>query len=152
MCNHKEKKEKIVQLLNEYFKKKFSIYHIKMVFLYGSWAKGYPHEDSDIDLAIQFSVPAEKEDTLFELINGISYELSLQIGKEVNIIPIKEDFPHPMLYYNAIIQGMPVYIKSAQSLIDLKLEALRQMEDFKIFGTTWQQEVVKKILKEITHA
>jgi len=145
-------KEKMVQLLTDYFKKKSPVYHIEMVFLYGSWAIGYPRQDSDIDLAIFFSPYIKDEDSLFELMNSISYELSIEISKEVNIIPLKEDFPHPMLYYNAIILGIPLYINNRENLIKIKLEAIKQMEDFKIFGIPWQQEVAKNILKEISHA
>ncbi len=145
-------KEKMVQLLTDYFKKKSSVYHIEMVFLYGSWAIGYPRQDSDIDLAILFSFHIKNEDSLFELMNSISYELSIELSKEVNIIPLKEDFPHPMLYYNAIILGIPLYINNRESLTKIKLEAIKQMEDFKIFGIPWQQEVARNILKEISHA
>lgn len=152
MPDYLKTKEKMVQLLTDYFKKKSLVYHIEMVFLYGSWAIGYPRQDSDIDLAILFSFHIKNEDSLFELINSISYELSIEISKEVNIIPLKEDFPHPMLYYNAIILGIPLYINNRENLIKIKLEAIKQMEDFKIFGIPWQQEVAKNILKEISHA
>lgn len=152
MPDYLKTREKMVQLLTDYFKKKSSVYHIEMVFLYGSWAIGYPRQDSDIDLAILFSFHIKNEDSLFELINSISYELSIEISKEVNIIPLKEDFPHPMLYYNAIILGIPLYINNRENLIKIKLEAIKQMEDFKIFGIPWQREVAKNILKEISHA
>jgi len=148
----KMQREKFILKLKDYFKQKASEYHIEMAFLYGSWATGYPHQDSDIDLAILFFPYIKDEDSLFELINTISYELSMEIEKEVNIIPIKEDFPHPLLYYNAIILGIPLYIKHMDNLVKLKLEAVRQMEDFKIFGISWQREVAQKILKEINRA
>lgn len=150
----KMQREKFVLKLKDYFKQKAPEYYIEMAFLYGSWATGYPHQDSDIDLAILFSPYLKDEDSLFELINSISYELSMEIGKEVNIIPIKEDFLHPMLYYNAIILGIPLYIKDKDmdNLVKLKWEAIRQMEDFNIFGISWQREVAQNILKEITHA
>ena len=152
MFYFKEEKEKIVLLLKKYFKKKSSMYHIEIAFLYGSWSRGLPHKDSDIDLALLFSEPAENEDIIFESINNISFDLSIKTGKEVNTIDIKDDFPYPMLYYNAIIFGIPIYVKNNDLLISLRLEAIRQMEDFKIFGIPWQQEVAQKLLKEMAHA
>lgn len=152
MFYEKEIKENLIKLLSDYFKIKSSSYHIDMAFLYGSWAKGYPHEGSDLDLAILFSVLVENENIEFELINNISYELSIKASKEVNIIAINKDFPYPMLYYNAIILGIPLYTKDKEELLSLKLEALRQMEDFSTFGIPWQQEITKKTLKEIAHA
>ncbi len=152
MSHYLKIKESVIQLLTDYFKEKSSSYHIELVFLYGSWAIGFPHQDSDVDLAILFSSYFKNEDILFDIINSISYELSIKMSKEVNIIHLKEDFPHPMLYYNAIVFGIPIYINNEENLIKIKLEAIKQMEDFKIFGIPWQQEVTKKVLKEIGHA
>jgi len=148
----KIQKEKIILKLNVYFKQKASGYHIEMAFLYGSWAKGYPHHDSDLDLALLFSSQIKSEEYTFQLITQISYELSKDLGREVNIIPIYSDFPHPMLYYNAIILGIPLYIKDKNKLIQLKLESIYQMEDFQIFGITWQRKVAQDTFKEIIHA
>lgn len=148
----KVERKKIIQLLKDCFSRNSSLYHIEIAFLYGSWSRGLPHKDSDIDLALLFSEPAENEDIIFESINNISFDLSIKMGKEVNIIDIKEGFPYPMLYYNAIIFGIPIYVKNNDLLISLRLEAIRQMEDFKVFGIPWQQEVAQKLLKEMTHA
>ena len=148
----KIQKEKIILKLNVYFKQKASGYHIEMAFLYGSWAKGYPHHDSDLDLALLFSSQIKSEEYTFQLITQISYELSKDLGREVNIIPIFSDFPHPMLYYNAIILGIPLYIKDKDKFIQLKLESIYQMEDFQIFGITWQRKVAQDTIKEIIHA
>ena len=148
----KIQKEKIILKLNVYFKQKASGYHIEMAFLYGSWAKGYPHHDSDLDLALLFSSQIRSEEYIFQLITQISYELSKDLGREVNIIPIYSDFPHPMLYYNAITLGIPLYIKDKDKFIQLKLESIYQMEDFQIFGITWQRKVAQDTIKEIIHA
>ena len=57
-----------------------------------------------------------------------------------------------MLYYNAIILGSPLYIKDKDKFMQLKLESIYQMEDFQIFGVTWQRKVAQDIIKEISHA
>jgi uncharacterized protein (DUF697 family) len=57
-----------------------------------------------------------------------------------------------MLYYNAIILGSPLYIKDKDKFIQLKLKSIYQMEDFQIFGVTWQRKVAQDIIKEIIHA
>ena len=148
----KIQKEKIILKLKDYFKQEASGYHIEMAFLYGSWARGYPHSDSDLDLALLFSSPIKTEESFFALITQISYELSKDLGREVNIIPIYRDFPHPMLYYNAIILGEPLYIKDKDKFWQLKLESIYQMEDFQIFALPWQRKVAQDIIKEIIHA
>lgn len=60
----KIQKEKVILKLEDYFKQKASGYHIEMVFLYGSWARGYPRHDSDIDLAVLFSPQIISEESL----------------------------------------------------------------------------------------
>ncbi len=149
MKNKEELKKKIVSEMKDFFKQNALQYSIDMVFLYGSWATGYPHQRSDIDLAFLFSPEINKLDKMFSLINDISYKLGKQLNKEVNIISISRDFKHPMLYYNAIISGISLFVKDYAMLLSLKLEAIYQMEDFKLFGVRWQQEIAKRLIYSI---
>jgi hypothetical protein len=57
-----------------------------------------------------------------------------------------------MLYYNAIVSGVPIYILEHASYIRLRNEAIFQMEDFKIFGIDWYFEVAKRNLEAIRNA
>jgi len=143
----KNSAEEIILRLKSFFKKKSSSYGVDMAFLYGSWVSGYPHNASDIDLAIVFpsSIGQEK---FFPLITDISYELSRDLSREVNIIPIYEDFRKPMLYYNAIVLGNPLFIKDEKRYLDLKISAIFQMEDFRIFGIPWQLEIARKNMRK----
>lgn len=135
--------EEIFLELKEFFKKKSSQYGIDMAFLYGSWAGGCPHKNSDIDLAIVFSSKLSQE-KIFSLITNISYELGKNLSQEVNVIPVYEDFRKPMLYYNAIVLGKPLFTKDEQRCLDLKMTAIFQMEDFRIFGIPWQLEIARR--------
>jgi len=142
----KEEREKIVLKLKNYFKEKSAHYGIDLVFLYGSWVSGYPHSESDIDLAIVFS-PAIDQENIFPLITDIAYEVGKGLSREVNIIPIFEDFRKPMLYYNAIVLGEPLLIRDEARYRDLRMSAIVQMEDFSIFGIPWQLEIARKKLR-----
>ena len=141
-------KEKIISKLKDFFRDNYSRYSANIAFLYGSWSGGYPHKNSDIDLAILFSERISSQEHIFSLITDISYELEKILHKEVNIIPIYEDFRRPMLYYNAIVSGIPVFIKDKGEFINLKIEALSQMEDFSIFGVPWQLEIAERLIKK----
>jgi hypothetical protein len=70
----------------------------------------------------------------------------------VNVIPIFSDFRKPMLYYNAIVRGIPVFIKDYSRYVQWVNEALHQMEDFGIFGRQWQIALTRNNLEEIRHA
>ncbi len=137
--------------MENYFKETADTYRIEMAFLYGSWARGYPKETSDVDIAIVFS-ETDTEDKVFEKITDITLSLMGRIKLEVNIIPIFLDFRKPMLYYNATVLGVPVFIGDQNRYAALLNEAIFQMEDFSIFGTKWQLEIAEKNIKELIHA
>lgn len=143
-------REEIVLKLKSFFKQKAKEYHVQIAFLYGSWATGYPREDSDVDIAVLFSTSLSSNE-IFGLINTLSLNLSETLAKEVNILPLCEDFPKPMLYYNAIVLGIPLYIGDFDRYVELKLQVISQMEDFSIFGVKWQLEVAKKTLGALRH-
>jgi hypothetical protein len=92
------------------------------------------------------------DDESFKRITEISLLLSRKLDLEVNIIQIYEDFRRPMLYYNAIVLGIPVYIRNFERYIMLRNEAIYQMEDFSILGLKWQHEVALKNLEDLEHA
>lgn len=138
-------------ILKNYFQEAADTYKVEMAFLYGSWARGCPKESSDVDIAIVFS-EIGNEDKVFEKITGITLSLMKKIRLEVSVIPIFLDFRKPMLYYNAIILGIPVFIRDQNRYAGLLNEAIFQMEDFSIFGTRWQLEIAEKNLEELRHA
>ncbi|MDI6786689.1 MAG: nucleotidyltransferase domain-containing protein [bacterium] len=144
-------KDNLILSLKTFFEEKTKDYNLDMAFLYGSWATGYPREDSDVDLAVLFLSELLSDDEIFDIITDISYNLSSKINKEVSILPIYRDFRKPMLYYNAIILSNPIYIKDFQEYVKLKNEAIFQMEDFSIFGIKWQIEMTRKNLEALQY-
>ena len=147
-----DKKEEIIKRLRKYFDKNASLYGLEMVFLYGSWARGLPRNDSDIDIAIVFSEEPSSDDESFKRITDISLSLSVELNREVNVIQIYKDFRKPMLYYNAIIFGLMVYVKEQNKYIQIKNDAIYHMEDYSIFGVDWQYEVATRNLEALRHA
>ncbi len=147
-----DKREEIIKHLKDFFKENAFRYGLETVFLYGSWARGFPRHNSDIDIAVVFSAEPSSDDESFERITDISLSLSEKLKLEVNIVQIHEDFRKPMLYYNAIITGLPVYIKNYDKYTRLKNEAIYQMEDYSIFGIDWQYEVTRKNLEVMKYA
>ena len=144
-------KEEMVSELRKYFFGKAQDYGLEMAFLYGSWARGFPKEDSDVDIAVFFSKENGPEDEFFRQINDISPILEKELGRQVNIIVIRPDFDKPMLYYNAIALGIPVYIRDKAKYLAVRNEAIHQMEDFSIFGPEWQLSIARKNLEAIKY-
>jgi len=146
------RKGELISQLKDFFKKRGEVYKIELAFLFGSWCRGYPNKNSDVDIALLFENPFAPEEIIFETINKVSVEISEKIKMDANIIPIYPDFRKPMLYYNAIVKGEPVYVKDLSKLGKIRWEAISHMEDFSIFGLRWQIESAEKNLKELTYA
>lgn len=116
-----------------------------IAFLFGSYARGFPKRESDIDIAVLFADEGD-EDEIFKRMTDISYEISLFTKKEVNVLTIFRDFRKPMLYYNAIVLGMPIFVRDKLDYTNLVVEAIFQMEDFCLFGQKWQIQVASSLL------
>jgi predicted nucleotidyltransferase len=142
----------LVNSLASFFQEYAEVYGLEMVFLYGSWAGGQPHAESDVDLAVIFHNPELPDEEAFDRIIDLESALSTRLKREVNILQIHMDFRKPLLYYNAIVLGEALYVKNFDSYIDLKNEALFQMEDYSLFGIPWQIEMAEKNLEELPHA
>lgn len=142
---------RIVETLRNYFQREASCFGIEAAFLYGSWAVGFPRLESDIDIAVLFEDEGMSEDEIFEQLNGITLNLTKILSSEVNVILIRTDFGKPMLYYNIIIKGIPVFFKDHWKFIRLINEALYHMEDFETFGRKWQMDLARRNLEQIKH-
>lgn len=144
-------REEIITALKEYFQRETVTYDINMAFLYGSWAFGYPKEESDIDVAVMFN-HIMRENKIFDIVTDIALELTNRLKRESNVLYIDKDLSKPMLHYNVIVHGVPVYIKVFSEYVDMRFKAISQMEDFSIFGAQWQSEIVRKRLEVINRA
>jgi predicted nucleotidyltransferase len=143
-------KNEVISALRSYFEAKADAFGVEMAFLYGSWATGRPKAESDIDIAIVFAQELEEE-KIFKIITRISFELTDNLKRESSVLFIDRELSRPMLYYNAIVHGLPVYLRDFTRFVDMKLKAMRQMEDFAIFGLRWQSEVVRGRLEALKH-
>ena len=114
--------------------------------------RGLPRKDSDLDIAVIFKNEALDDEIIFGILSDISLSLSEETHKNVDVIAIYPDFRKPMLYYNAIVQGIPVYIDDYEAFRSLRNEAISQMEDFSIFGTQWQISLAREKLRDLGHA
>jgi len=144
-------KNEAISAIKFYFQNKADIFNVDIAFLYGSWASGLPNKESDVDIAVIFTEEMREEE-VFEILTTISLELTDILKKETNVLFIDRELSKPMLHYNAIVHGIPVYIRDFTGFVDMKLKAIHQMEDFSIFGIKWQSEIVKRRLEALNRA
>ncbi len=144
-------RDSLLDAIRSYFFVKADILHVEAAFLFGSWAAGFPKAGSDVDLAVLFEEDGPSEEDVFDRLNTIGADLTGILRAEVNGVAIFRDFRKPLLYYNAVIRGISVYVKDRPRYVWLVNEAVHHMEDFEIFGKQWQIALATKNLQEITH-
>lgn len=75
--------QEILEVIQKYIKKIFENYKVEAIILFGSYAKGTEHEDSDIDIAIVTndfkSDIFDEEVKLMKLRKGIDYRIEPHI-------------------------------------------------------------------------
>lgn len=145
----KERYASCIDKFKTYFQKEAKSLSIEAVFLFGSFAHGFEKAASDIDIAIVFKEDKGR-DTVFKIITDLSHDLSILSSKNVDVIWIDKDFSKPMLFYNAIVHGIPLFISDKDKYVSLVLRAIEEMEDFSMFGREWQIETAEKILEKIS--
>lgn len=141
-------KSPITDVLKVFFKKTPASFNIDLAFLYGSFARGMPNEGSDVDIGIVFKgqMPEEK---IFGIVSEISLALSYELKREVNIVSVNPDNWQPMLYYNVIVLGTPIFISNEKEHLSLRWKAIRQMEDFAAMGLAWQVAAARASLRRL---
>ena len=145
-------RDRIVEILGGFFQWEAAHFGVEAAFLYGSWAAGFPRLESDIDVAVLFDDEGTSEDDAFERLNAITLALMKVLPSEINVIPIYSDFRKPMLYYNAIIKGIPLFFTNREKYVSLIGEALYHMEDFETLGKRWLIDLATRNLEQISHA
>jgi predicted nucleotidyltransferase len=135
-----------------WFGQNAAAYSCELVFLYGSWTSGRQRFDSDVDLAILFSEDAGSEEEVYRMVADIGVELGAILCREVNIIELHWSFDRPMLYYNATVHGVPLFVRDESKCSGFVREAVAQMEDFIIFGVGWQLRAARRNVRKVIHA
>jgi predicted nucleotidyltransferase len=143
--NVSKSREDLLRQLERFFGEEAERLGVQMAFLFGSRAHGIPREDSDVDLAVLFDEQLS-DDEIFNRVDAIALRLVSLLGLDVSILPVYRDFRKPMLYYNALMKGLPVFVRDADACARLRHEAVGQMEDFQIFGPRWQIEAARRNL------
>ena len=132
--------------LESFFRREAGRWGIEAAFLVGSHAALTARPDSDVDVALLFSGETDLR-VLFDRTNEIAVELARISRARIDMIVLDPDLSRPMLAYNCIVRGIPLYLRDPARLAALRNEAIRQMEDFRIFGVAWQIEAARRNLE-----
>ena len=102
-------KDQLIQVINAKLDTEFII-------LFGSFAKGNAHDDSDIDLAYFSNTPLSSYDRFL-----LAGELATIAGREVDLIDLKQ--ADTVLTIQIFSEGLPIYIKNDNEYTRQKMRA-----------------------------
>ena len=106
-----------------------------LVFLFGSFTKGFTTDESDVDVAIMF----EKAPDFYEL-SDLKDQLSRCVGKEVDIVILNTAFP--IIKMQVLKYGMLVK-KHSRAYNDFFVSTLNEYADLKYL----RKDIEKNILR-----
>ena len=142
-----EEREKLIKKLKEFFQQNAENFKLSLALLFGSWAQGSPRRDSDVDIAVFFEEGKIDKEEKKALVRKITALLEERIKREVSILIIDPALSKPMVYYNALVSGIPLYVSDSSLLHHLRMDAIHEMEDFSSRGLKWQMELAGRYLK-----
>jgi predicted nucleotidyltransferase len=105
----------IKQSLDNYVAELTRSYHLNHVILFGSWAQGTPHKDSDIDLAI-FSSDATDENRLELMADCLLKTLPYKLDIQPLVYPLADyDSDNDFIREEIIARGIEIPIPVAET-------------------------------------
>jgi predicted nucleotidyltransferase len=124
-----EKDNRLLNELKKYFSDRTDV---AFSFLYGSYARGTAHKQSDIDIAVYF-YPAERypveyeEDIYYDAEDEIWADLDRLLGKEIELLVLNRVSASVAA---SAIKGIPVIVNDWTLYLDFMEIVTREAEDF----------------------
>ncbi len=145
-----QERRELFNVLSDSFAQDARKFGVEAAFLYGSWARGFPRADSDADVAIVFE-PSVSRRSIAETSCQLATKLSIVAHREVAVLVIQPDTWKPMLYYNAIVLGKPLFVRDRISCFKLRHRAIGEAEEFGRIGVGWQLRAAHILLERLSH-
>ncbi|MBU2444474.1 MAG: DUF86 domain-containing protein [Bacteroidetes bacterium] len=120
--------EKKIKILKEYFQEQSSVV---LAFLFGSFAKGFQMQESDLDIAVYFDEKLSIKETMEEE-EKVWFKITRIVGRSVDLVCL--NIAPASLISNAIKTGVPLTIKDKKLYWKLYLEKSLEAEDFVKFA------------------
>ena len=122
----------------QYLKEK---YDIKLVYIFGSYAKGTNKKNSDLDIAVFLGgdyAPFKKLELIGDLIEIFKRD-------DVDLVVLNE--ANPVLRHQVIKYGKIIFEESEEVRVNFEVQTLREYMDMEYFRRV-QMEFVKEWIKE----
>lgn len=116
---------------------------VVLVYLFGSFARGEAHQESDIDIAVLFDKKIKEGDYLKREGKLIGVFSEIYQGREVNLTNL--NISPPLLKQSVILEGKVIYEKSKIERIFFQVFTLHEYEDYLHLSRIYNQFLEAKI-------
>lgn len=113
---------------------------ISAAILYGSFAKGFANDQSDIDVAILFKKVPDPI-ALF----SIKQELSDAMKSDVDVISLNS--ASPIICMQAIKSGIPLFINDKRAYDEFEMRLITDYADLKKLREPFEKDILKRKLQ-----
>jgi len=116
---------------------------VVLCYIFGSFARGEEHRESDVDIAVLFEKLVKKEDFLEKEGKLIAVFSDIFKGREINLINLAT--ASPLLKQNAILEGRLIYAKNKEERILFQVSALHQYEEYRHLSDIYNLALAEKM-------
>ena len=117
-------------------------YPVELAYLFGSYAKGTDHSESDIDVALLFKHKYEEREELL-ILGRVINEGEKLLRKKVDVVSLSK--ASPLLKYEIIREG--IILKDSIRRGSFESFALREYFDFRYYSEIYNQAMLKRLTK-----
>lgn len=117
-------------------------YHIYLIVLFGTLAKGISREDSDIDLGVALKKPIRDEQESQLLVDFIN------LFKTDSLDVVVLNYASPLLLFQVAKSGVPIFEKNRGDFMRFRLRAFKKYWEtrrFRDIRNTYLNKLVSKV-------
>ncbi|MEK6715278.1 MAG: nucleotidyltransferase domain-containing protein [Candidatus Omnitrophota bacterium] len=129
-----------IKIDNQIFEK----LNVKLVYLFGSRAKGNFVKESDFDIAVLFKKKPSDPLALKE-VSILSHKLSKFFPAKIDIVSLNQS--SSLLKYEAIASGRPLYCSSESERINFEVSVLKEYIDEQFMRDIYFKAMKKRVNK-----
>lgn len=132
--------QEILNILEKHLENLIRYYNIKLLYIFGSYAKNKNHNNSDLDIAVLLQEDYDPMDKL-NLIGDLT-----TIFKRDDIDLVILNSAKPVLKHQIIKHGKIIYMKTQECKVDFEVKVLNEYMDMEPFRKT-QMKYISEWIK-----